>query len=41
MLGGDNERTLAICAAANYAENRPHDAVVLTTDVDVPRVGLP
>jgi sugar lactone lactonase YvrE len=33
MLGGDDGRTLAICAASNYEEDRPHDAVVLTMRV--------
>jgi sugar lactone lactonase YvrE len=41
MLGGDDGRTLAICAAADYDENRPHDAVVLATRVAVPHAGLP
>jgi sugar lactone lactonase YvrE len=41
MLGGDDGRTLAICAAADYDEERPHDAVVLATRVSVPHAGLP
>jgi sugar lactone lactonase YvrE len=41
MLGGDDGRTLAICAASSYDEDRPHDAVVLTTRVSVPHAGLP
>jgi len=41
MLGGDDGRTLAICAAASFDEDRPHDAVVVTTQVDVPHAGLP
>jgi sugar lactone lactonase YvrE len=41
MLGGAEGRTLAICAAAGYGEDRPHDAVVLAAQVDVPHAGLP
>jgi sugar lactone lactonase YvrE len=41
MLGGDDARTLAICAASSYDENRPHDAVVLAAHVDTPHAGLP
>src|SRR5947207_10109856 len=41
MLGGDDGLTLAICAASNYDEDRPHDAVVLATRVSVPHAGLP
>ena len=44
MLGGDDGRTLLICAAPDFAEaNRTaaHEAVLLTTTVDVPHAGLP
>ena len=41
MLGGDDGLTLAICAASNYDEDRPHDAVVLATRASVPHAGLP
>jgi sugar lactone lactonase YvrE len=44
MLGGDDGRTLLICAAPDYFEqNRraSHEAVLLTTTVDVPHAGLP
>jgi len=41
MLGGDDGRTLVICAAPSYEENRPHDAVVLATRVSTPHAGLP
>jgi sugar lactone lactonase YvrE len=44
MLGGDDGRALLICAAPDFAEaNRTaeHEAVLLTTTVDVPHAGLP
>jgi sugar lactone lactonase YvrE len=44
MLGGEDGRTLLICAAPDFAEaNRTaaHEAVLLTTTVDVPHAGLP
>jgi sugar lactone lactonase YvrE len=44
MLGGDDGRTLLMCAAPDYFEaNRraAHEAVLLTTTVDVPHAGLP
>jgi sugar lactone lactonase YvrE len=44
MLGGDDGRSLLICAAPDFAEaNRAaeHEAVLLTTSVDVPHAGLP
>jgi sugar lactone lactonase YvrE len=44
MLGGDDGRTLLMCAAPDFAEaNRTaaREAVLLTTTVDVPRAGLP
>jgi sugar lactone lactonase YvrE len=44
MLGGDDGRTLLMCAAPDFAEaNRTaaREAVLLTTEVAVPRAGLP
>jgi sugar lactone lactonase YvrE len=44
MLGGEDGRTLLICAAPDFAEaNRTaaHEAVLLTATVDVPHAGLP
>jgi sugar lactone lactonase YvrE len=44
MLGGDDGRTLLICAAPDFLEHRRIDkreAVLLTTAVDVPHAGLP
>ncbi len=44
MLGGEDGRTLLLCAAPDFAEaNRTaaHEAVLLTTTVDVPHAGLP
>ena len=44
MLGGDDGRTLLICAAPDFAEaNRSaaREAVLLTATVDVPHAGLP
>ncbi|HEY1596403.1 MAG TPA: SMP-30/gluconolactonase/LRE family protein [Thermoleophilaceae bacterium] len=44
MLGGDDGRTLLICAAPDFAEaNRraAREAVLLTTTVDVAHAGLP
>ena len=44
MLGGEDGRTLLMCAAPDfYAEARSaaNEAVLLTTTVDVPHAGLP
>jgi sugar lactone lactonase YvrE len=44
MLGGDDGRTLLICAAPDFiVENRSaaRQSVLLTTAVDVPHAGLP
>jgi len=44
MLGGDDGRTLLMCAAPDFdaqARAASHDAVLLTTTVDVPYAGLP
>jgi hypothetical protein len=44
MLGGDDGRTLLICAAPDWREQRPEGetpSVLLTTDVEVPHAGLP
>jgi sugar lactone lactonase YvrE len=44
MLGGDDGRTLLICAAPDFAEAKrsaAREAVLLTTTVDVPHAGLP
>jgi sugar lactone lactonase YvrE len=44
MLGGEDGRTLLMCAAPDFAEaNRSaaREAVLLTTTVDVPHAGLP
>jgi sugar lactone lactonase YvrE len=44
MLGGDDGRTLLMCAAPDFHEgNRSaaREAVLLTTTVDAPRAGLP
>lgn len=44
MLGGDDGRTLLICCAPDFDEQRrqnDHQAVLLTTTVDVPHAGLP
>jgi sugar lactone lactonase YvrE len=41
MLGGDDGRTLALCAASSYDEDKPRDAVVFTTRVAVPHAGRP
>ncbi len=44
MLGGDDGRTLLMCTAPDFAEaNRTasHDAVLLTTSVEIPHAGLP
>jgi sugar lactone lactonase YvrE len=44
MLGGDDGRTLLMCAAPDFAEaNRSaaREAVLLTATVDVPHAGLP
>jgi sugar lactone lactonase YvrE len=44
MLGGDDGRTLLLCAAPDYFEANRRDtreAVLFTTTVDVPHAGLP
>ena len=44
MLGGEDGRTLLLCAAPDFLEHRRRDkreAVLLTTTVDVPHAGLP
>jgi len=44
MLGGDDGRTLLMCAAPDFSEqarSANHEAVLLTTTVDVGRAGLP
>jgi sugar lactone lactonase YvrE len=41
MLGGEGGRTLALCAASSYDEDKPRDAVVFTTRVEVPHAGRP
>lgn len=44
MLGGGDGRTLLICAAPDFSEqtrSANHEAVLLTTRVDVPHAGLP
>jgi sugar lactone lactonase YvrE len=44
MLGGEDGRTLLICAAPGFAEERrtsARDAVLFTTTVDAPHAGLP
>jgi sugar lactone lactonase YvrE len=44
MLGGEDGRTLLICAAPDFAEAKRRavrEAVLLTTTVDVPHAGLP
>jgi len=44
MLGGDDGRTLLMCAAPDFTEHTrtgATDAVLLTTTVDVPHAGLP
>jgi len=41
MLGGEDGRTLALCAASSYDEDKPRDAVVFTTRVAVPHAGRP
>jgi sugar lactone lactonase YvrE len=44
MLGGNDGRTLAVCAAPDYDEGRRQaalEAVVLATRVEVPHAGLP
>ncbi len=43
-LGGDDGRTLLLCCAPDYFENNrreAREAVLLTTEVDVPHAGLP
>jgi sugar lactone lactonase YvrE len=44
MLGGEDGRTLLICAAPDFAEetrSAAREGVLLTTTVDVPHAGLP
>ncbi len=44
MLGGEDGRTLLICAAPDFLEHNraaAREAVLLTTTVDVPHAGLP
>jgi len=44
MLGRDDGLTLLMCAAPDFAEesrSANHEAVLLTTTVDVPHAGLP
>ena len=44
MLGGDDGRTLLMCAAPDYLEHNrkeKREAVLLTTTVDVPKGGRP
>jgi sugar lactone lactonase YvrE len=44
MLGGEDGRTLLLCAAPDFAEqarSETREAVLLTTRVDVPHAGLP
>ena len=44
MLGGADGRTLLLCAAPDFVEQarrEAHEAVLLTTTVDVPHAGLP
>jgi sugar lactone lactonase YvrE len=44
MLGGEDGRTLLICAAPDFHEqsrSRAREAVLLTTRVDLPHAGLP
>ena len=44
MLGGDDGRTLLMCAAPDFIEqarSAKHEAVLLTTTVDIPHAGLP
>ena len=44
MLGGDDGRTLLMCAAPDFdaqARAARHESVLLTTTVDVPHAGLP
>ena len=44
MLGGDDGRTLLMCAAPDFLEHNrigATDAVLLTTTVDIPHAGLP
>jgi len=44
MLGGQDVRTLLMCAAPDFsaeARSAANEAVLLTTTVDVPHAGLP
>lgn len=44
MLGGEDGRTLLLCAAPDFAEearSQAREAVLLTTTVEVPHAGLP
>jgi sugar lactone lactonase YvrE len=44
MLGGDDGKTLLLCAAPDFSERRrseAREAVLLTTTVEVPHSGVP
>jgi sugar lactone lactonase YvrE len=44
MLGGEDGRTLLMCCAPDFDEDArqaTHEAVLVTTTVDVPHAGLP
>ena len=44
MLGGDDGRTMLLCAAPDFSERRrraAREALLLTTTVNVPKSGLP
>ena len=44
QLGGDDGRTLLVCAAPDFFEHNravAEEAVLLTVQVDVPHAGLP
>jgi hypothetical protein len=44
MLGGDDGRTMLLCAAPDFSERRrsaAREAVLFTTTVEIPRAGLP
>ena len=44
MLGGDDGRTLLMCAAPDFGEearSAAHEAILLAATVDVPRAGMP
>jgi len=43
-LGGDDGRTLLVCAAPDFLEThrrQAREAVLLTTTVEIPHAGLP